>query len=135
MEKRSRRFVSWNVASGSRFRSVFLFHAMSNNPDEANPSENGAGHAEDANGSGETSDSNAYWKANLKLLAVLMAIWFAVSFGAGIMFRPFLDQYMLGGYPLGFWFAQQGSTYIFIALIFVYSFAIRRLERKFGLAD
>lgn len=76
-----------------------------------------------------------YWQANLRLLAVLMAIWFVVSFGAGILFRPFLDQFMLGGYPLGFWFAQQGSIYVFIALIFYYSFAMRRLERKYDLED
>ena len=83
----------------------------------------------------ETLETNAYWRANLKLLAVLMAIWFAVSFGAGILFREWLDQFALGGYPLGFWFAQQGSIYVFIALIFVYSFAMRRLERKYRLGD
>ena len=76
-----------------------------------------------------------YWQANLRLLGVLMAIWFVVSFGAGVLFRDWLDQYMLGGYPLGFWFAQQGSIYIFVALIFYYSHAMRRLERKFDLED
>ncbi len=84
---------------------------------------------------GESADSNAYWKANLKLLGVLMAIWFAVSFGAGILFREWLDRFMIGGYPLGFWFAQQGSIYVFIALIFYYTFAMRRLERKYHLED
>ncbi len=84
---------------------------------------------------GETARSRAYWKANLRLLGVLLAIWFAVSFGCGILLRTYLDQFMLGGYPLGFWFAQQGSIYVFIALIFYYSFAMRRLERKFGLED
>jgi len=93
-----------------------------------------AGGVEDAE-TGESAGSNAYWKANLKLLGVLMAIWFVVSFGAGIQFRDWLDQFMLGGYPLGFWFAQQGSIYVFIALIFVYTFAMRRLERKYGLED
>jgi len=76
-----------------------------------------------------------YWQANLRLLGVLMTIWFVVSFGAGVLFRDWLDQFMLGGYPLGFWFAQQGSIYIFVALIFYYSHAMRRLERKFDLED
>ncbi|GAA0282690.1 DUF4212 domain-containing protein [Alteraurantiacibacter aestuarii] len=83
----------------------------------------------------ETADSSAYWTANLKLLGILMAIWFAVSFGAGILFRGWLDQFSIGGYPLGFWFAQQGSIYVFIALIFYYTFAMRRLERKYHLED
>ena len=79
--------------------------------------------------------ASGYWKANLKLLAVLLAIWFAGSFGAGILFRPFLDQWMIGGYPVGFWFAQQGSIYLFVALIFVYVFAMRRIDRRFGVED
>lgn len=76
-----------------------------------------------------------YWRANLRLLAVLMSIWFACSFGAGILLRPYLDQFMLGGYPLGFWFAQQGSTYIFLALIIVYVLLMRRIEHKYGLDE
>lgn len=89
------------------------------------PAEAGAGNAAEG----------AYWKANLRLLAVLLLIWFAVSFGGGIIFRDWLDQFMLGGYPLGFWFAQQGAIYVFIVLIFVYSHAMRWLERKFDLED
>ena len=81
------------------------------------------------------SATNLYWRANIRLLSILMAIWFAVSFGAGILFRDFLDQFMLGGYPLGFWFAQQGSIYVFIVLIFYYSWAMRRIERKHALDD
>jgi len=76
-----------------------------------------------------------YWMANLRLLGVLMAIWFVVSFGAGVLFRDWLDLFRIGGYPLGFWFAQQGSIYIFVLLIFYYSFAMLRLERKFDLED
>ena len=86
-------------------------------------------------GAEESAESNAYWKANLRLLGVLMAIWFAVSFGCGILLRDWLDRWSLGGYPLGFWFAQQGAIYVFIALIFYYSWAVRRLERKFQLDD
>ncbi len=77
----------------------------------------------------------AYWRANLKLLALLLTVWFAASFGAGILFREWLDQWSLGGYPLGFWFAQQGSIYIFLALIVIYSVAMRRIERRFDLDD
>lgn len=86
--------------------------------------------------SGETSAAaGAYWRENLRLLVALMAIWFACSFGAGILFRGFLDQFMLGGYPLGFWFAQQGSIYIFIALIFFYVVRMKQIERKYDLDD
>ena len=67
----------------------------------------------------------AYWKENARLLVSLMSIWFAVSFGAGILFREQLDQFSIGGYPLGFWFAQQGSIYVFIALIFLSCIRIR----------
>ena len=84
----------------------------------------------------ETSEAEgAYWKENTRLLISLMSIWFIVSFGAGILFRDFLDQFMLGGYPLGFWFAQQGSIYIFIALIIFYVVKMRKIERKYDLDD
>ena len=76
-----------------------------------------------------------YWRANIRLLAILMSIWFAVSFGAGILFRDFLDQFMIGGFPLGFWFAQQGSIYVFIALIFYYSWKMHHIEQAFELDD
>lgn len=85
---------------------------------------------------GETNlREDAYWHENLRLLAGLMAIWFAASFGAGILFRDFLDQFRLGGYPLGFWFAQQGSIYVFIALIFYYVVRMKAIERKYDLDD
>ncbi len=71
-----------------------------------------------------------YWKENLKLLATLLFIWFIISFGFGIIFSDLLDQFSLGGFKLGFWFAQQGSIYGFVILIFVYVFAMHRLEKK-----
>ena len=71
-----------------------------------------------------------YWKTNLKYLAVLLAIWFVVSFGCGILFVDELDTIRIGGFKLGFWFAQQGSIYVFVLLIFVYVFLMNRLDKK-----
>ena len=90
---------------------------------------------EDESADSASETRRAYWRANLRLLGTLMAIWFAVSFGAGILFRPFLDQFMLGGFPLGFWFAQQGSIYVFIVLIAIYAWRMHRIEREFALDD
>ena len=67
------------------------------------------------------SNSSAYWSATLGLLTKILIVWFLVSFGAGILFAPVLNTIHLGGYPLGFWFAQQGSIYCFIALILYYA--------------
>tara|TARA_R110000787_G_scaffold14647_9_gene45082 strand:- start:11666 stop:11929 length:264 start_codon:yes stop_codon:yes gene_type:complete len=78
-------------------------------------------------------DGKGYWHAVLRLTLSLLAIWFLVSYGAGILFRDFLDQVRIGGAPLGFWFAQNGAIYVFVALIFYYCWAMGRLERKFGL--
>jgi putative solute:sodium symporter small subunit len=61
----------------------------------------------------------------------MLLIWFVVSYGAGILLRGYLDRFSIGGAPLGFWFAQQGSIYVFVALIFYYCSAVRRLERKY----
>ncbi|MDX5338212.1 MAG: DUF4212 domain-containing protein [Cyclobacteriaceae bacterium] len=78
---------------------------------------------------------SAYWKRNLKTLVVLLLIWFLVSFGCGILFVDFLNQFKIGGYPLGFWFAQQGSIYGFIGLIFVYVVRMNKLDREFGVNE
>ncbi|MXO58339.1 DUF4212 domain-containing protein [Altererythrobacter salegens] len=83
----------------------------------------------------EAERARAYWRANLRLVGSLLAIWFACSFGAGIVLREWLDQWRIGGYPLGFWFAQQGSIYIFLVLIFAYVVLARRIDRKFGVED
>lgn len=80
---------------------------------------------------GESVDRKDYWPAVIRLTLALLAIWFLVSFGAGILFREFLDQFHIGGAPLGFWFAQNGSIYVFVALIFYYCAAMNRLEKKF----
>jgi putative solute:sodium symporter small subunit len=76
-----------------------------------------------------------YWQENIRLLLGLLAIWFTVSFGFGILLRPVLDSFSILGVPAGFWFAQQGAIYVFIALIFFYSFAIARIERRHGVDD
>lgn len=75
---------------------------------------------------------NSYWKTNLKYLVILLIIWFLVSFGAGILFRDTLDTIQLGGFKLGFWFAQQGSIYVFVILIFVYVRLMNKLDKKHG---
>jgi len=72
-----------------------------------------------------------YWRKNLIYLSSLLVIWFLVSYGAGILFVDWLDQFRLGGFKLGFWFAQQGSIYVFVVLIFVYVYLMNRLDRKF----
>ena len=74
----------------------------------------------------------AYWKATLGLLTKIMIVWFLVSYGAGILFVEQLNQFSIGGYPLGFWFAQQGSIYVFIALIFWYAKKMGEIDRKFA---
>ncbi len=79
--------------------------------------------------------ARAYWRENLALMGVLLAIWFAVSFGAGILAREWLDQFSIGAAPLGFWFAQQGAILVFVGLIFVYAFRMQQIERKYGISD
>jgi putative solute:sodium symporter small subunit len=71
-----------------------------------------------------------YWKANIILLIILLSIWLIIWFGFGIILSDFLDKFSIGGFKLGFWFAQQGSIYGFVILIFVYVFAMNRIEKK-----
>ena len=77
----------------------------------------------------------AYWRANLKLTAVLLAIWFVVSFGFGILLVEPLNRIAFFGFKLGFWWAQQGSIYVFVVLIFVYTFCMQRLDRKYDVHE
>ncbi len=79
--------------------------------------------------------NGSYWKENLRIIWPLLIVWFVVSFGCGIIFVEQLNHIQIGGFKLGFWFAQQGSIYVFIALIYVYSRKMARLERKYGLDD
>ncbi len=77
----------------------------------------------------------AYWKANLRLVGVCLAIWFTVSFGFGILLVDVLNRVSLFGFKLGFWFAQQGSIYVFLVLIFYYAHRMNTLDRKFGVHE
>ena len=77
------------------------------------------------------SDASAYWKANIRLVAICLVIWFIVSFLFGIILVDVLNTIQLGGYKLGFWFAQQGSIYVFVVLIFFYAWRMGQLDRKF----
>jgi putative solute:sodium symporter small subunit len=80
-----------------------------------------------------TQNNKAYWKENIKYLSILMFFWFFVSFGCGIIFKDFLDQFHIGGFPLGFWFAQQGSVYAFIVIIAAYIIIMNKLDKKYNL--
>lgn len=77
-------------------------------------------------------DATSYWKKNLRYLGILLTIWFAVSFGAGILFKETLDAFHIGGFPVGFWFAQQGSIYVFVLLIFVYVRLMNKLDKEYN---
>ncbi|MBW2477438.1 MAG: DUF4212 domain-containing protein [Deltaproteobacteria bacterium] len=77
----------------------------------------------------------AYWYAVLRLVGIILAIWFFVSYGCGILWAQALNSIKLGGYPLGFWFAQQGSIYIFVALIFIYAHLMGKLDEKFDVHE
>ena len=83
----------------------------------------------------EVDKAKLYWRENVELLCTLLAIWFVVSFGAGILFVDALNSVAIGGFPLGFWFAQQGSIVVFVILIFVYAARMKRIEKRFGVGD
>jgi len=78
-------------------------------------------------------DADGYWRATIRLTISLLCIWFLVSYGAGILFREALDSFSIGGAPLGFWFAQNGAIYVFLALIVIYCIKMTQYEKKFGI--
>jgi len=84
---------------------------------------------------GRRVETKAYWRANLRLMGILLTLWFVVSFGCGILLVEPLNQIRIGGFKLGFWIAQQGSIYFFVILIFVYVILMKRLDRQYGVAD
>tara|TARA_B100001245_G_C22872011_1_gene419332 strand:+ start:189 stop:446 length:258 start_codon:yes stop_codon:yes gene_type:complete len=83
----------------------------------------------------DKSQRKLYWQRNLKYLMILLVIWFAVSYGAGIIFADALNGIRLGGFKLGFWFAQQGSIYAFVILIFVYVRLMNKLDKEFDVDE
>ncbi len=82
-----------------------------------------------------TGSAAEYWKANLRLLTICLIVWFVVSYGFGIILVEPLNAIHIGGYPLGFWFAQQGSIYTFVALIFFYAWKMSQLDRQFDVHE
>ena len=76
--------------------------------------------------------SEKYWKINIKDVKILLIIWFVFSFLFGIILKDFLNEFSIAGFKLGFWFAQQGSIYVFVILIFVYVKLMNNLDKKFG---
>lgn len=75
-------------------------------------------------------NNDEYWKSNLRIVFSLLVVWFIASFGFGIIFSDMLDQIKVGGFKLGFWFAQQGSIYIFVLIIFIYVWLMKRLDKR-----
>lgn len=83
-----------------------------------------------------SSENNSlYWQANVRLMIICLVIWFAVSFGCGLLLVDVLNNFQLGGYKLGFWFAQQGSIYVFLFLVFFYAFRMNQIDKKFGVQE
>ena len=80
-------------------------------------------------------DNNAYWAANVRLIRISLIIWALVSFGFGILLRPMLSGISVGGSDLGFWFAQQGSILVFLALIFFYAWRMNKLDAEHGVDE
>jgi len=83
----------------------------------------------------DAATKKAYWRENIKYLIILLIIWFFVSFGCGILFVDFLNQIQIGGFKLGFWFAQQGAIYSFVVLIFAYIILMNRLDNKYNVNE
>ncbi len=81
------------------------------------------------------SKKTEYWRANIRLVIGCLIVWFVVSYGCGILLAKPLNAIRIGGYQLGFWFAQQGSIYTFVALIFFYAWRMNQLDRKFGVQE
>ena len=91
--------------------------------------------ADTSHSSSLTAEGEAYWKANLRLIVGCLIVWGIVSFGFGILLRPLLSGIAIGGTDLGFWFAQQGSIYVFVALIFFYAWRMAKIDREHGVEE
>ena len=83
----------------------------------------------------DKSSTNAYWAANVRIILISLAVWFFCSFGLGILLRPALKGIHVGGADLGFWFAQNGSIYVFLVLIFAYAWRMNKLDKEYGVEE
>ena len=83
----------------------------------------------------KSSQINAYWKENIRVVLSLLSVWFLVSFGMSILFVDYLDNFRFFGFKLGFWMAQQGSIYFFLVIIFVYVYKMKKLDRKYDVDE
>jgi len=83
----------------------------------------------------KSSQINAYWKENIRIVLSLLSVWFLVSFGMSILFVDFLDNFRFFGFKLGFWMAQQGAIYFFLVIIFVYVYKMKKLDRKYDVDE
>ncbi|WP_434615637.1 DUF4212 domain-containing protein [Tabrizicola sp. M-4] len=83
----------------------------------------------------DKTSSNAYWAANIRVITISMVVWFVCSFGLGIILRPALSGIHIGGADLGFWFAQNGSIYVFLVLIFAYAAKMNKLDKEHGVEE
>ncbi|GAA0787722.1 DUF4212 domain-containing protein [Marinobacterium sediminicola] len=83
----------------------------------------------------QSESASSYWRENLRIITTYMVIWFAASYGCGILFVDELDKIQFFGFPLGFWFAQQGAIYVFIGLIWAYVFSMNRLDEKYDVHE
>lgn len=79
--------------------------------------------------------ANAYWRENIRLMGILLTIWFVVSYGFGVLLVDLLNTIPLGGFKLGFWFAQQGAIYVFVVLIFIYAHKMNKLDKKYNVSE
>lgn len=80
-------------------------------------------------------DLQQYWKTNVRYLMILLGIWFFVSYGCGILFKDYLNEFKVGGFKLGFWFAQQGAIYVFVIIIFVYVHLMNKLDKEYDVDE
>jgi putative solute:sodium symporter small subunit len=87
------------------------------------------------NDSTDIDNKHEYWRANISLMQKLLLVWFVVSYGCGVLLVDVLNTISLGGFKLGFWFAQQGAIYTFVIIIFIYVAKMNQLDRKFGLEE
>ena len=83
----------------------------------------------------KSSQINAYWKENIRIVLSLLSVWFLVSFGMSILFVDYLDNFRFFGFKLGFWMAQQGAIYFFLVIIFVYVYMMKKLDRKYDVDE